>query len=159
MTVGDKALTGSAGVHYVAFQLSSRGYAVGLTAPAVKGVDLLATEADRGTSVSIQVKTATNAHVDVQRPNDRWKWRVGVQLAEGHSQKHFFIAFIDLRDGPPAAYDMPWDPDVFVVPSGHLQKYVWGYPEKKPRAYWFVIPVKDAHKYRNRWDRIDAALK
>ena len=33
MVVKDKALVGAAGVHYVAFQLSARGYPVGVTAP------------------------------------------------------------------------------------------------------------------------------
>jgi hypothetical protein len=155
---GSKALTGLAGVHYVAFQLSSRLHAVGLTGPGVKGVDLLATNAESGSSITIQVKTATNAHVNVQTPTDHWKWHVGKILAEGHRHRHFFVAFVDLRGGAPDAYDVPWTPDVFILPSVQLDRYLRGFPEKKPRDFWLVILPKDAHKYKNRWDYIEDAL-
>ncbi len=146
-------------MHYVAFQLSSRGYAVGLTAPGVKGVDLLAADAETGKSISIQVKTMMkDAHVDPGKPAERWKWRMGKQLAEGHRHRDFFLAFVDLRGGPPAAPDASWDPDVFIVPSASLEKFVWPYPETRPRDFWFVMPVKDSYKYRNRWDQIEKAL-
>ena len=154
----DKALVGASGVHYVAFQLSSRRHAVDLTAPGVKGVDLVVADAETGATVNIQVKTMTGAHMDIGKPAERWKWRVGKQLAEGHRHKNFFVAFVDLRGGPPDAPDVSWDPDVFIVRSAHLDKYVWGFPDEKPRDFWFVMPVKEAYKYSNRWDQIEEAL-
>ena len=152
----DKALVGATGVHYVAFQLSSRGYAVGLTAPGVKGVDLLATGAETGKSISIQVKTMTDAKRKTRGVH--WSWRIGKHLADGEGHKDFFLTFVDLRGGPPTEPDVPWNPDVFIVPSAGLDRFVWPYPEKKPRMFWFVMPVKDAYKYRNKWDHIEKAL-
>ncbi len=37
-----------------------------------------------------------NAHVDVRKPVERWKWRIGKELGEGHGHKDFFLAFVDL---------------------------------------------------------------
>ena len=159
MTVREKALTGSAGVHYVAFQLSSRGHAVGLTGPGVKAVDLLAANAETGKSISIQVKTMTDAHVDIGKPADHWKWRIGKQLAESPRDKQFFIAFVNLRGGPPVANDASWDPEVFIVPSPIPEKLIRRFgPKKAPTDFWVVILVKDAYKYRNRWDQMEKAL-
>lgn len=151
---GDKALTGSAGVHFVAFQLSSRGHAVGLTGPGVKAVDLMAANAETGKSISIQVKTMTVAKVNSRKYGSYWKWRVGQQLAEGKGHKDLFVTFVDLRGGPATEPDMPWDPDVFVVPSTRLHSLV----NEFPGQFWCVILEKDAWKYRNKWDQIEKAL-
>lgn len=159
MTVVEKALTGAAGVHYVAFQLSSRGLAVGLTAPGVKGVDLLAANSQTGKSISIQVKTMTTAHMDIGKPADRWKWRIGKHLGEGHGHKDFLLAFVDLRGGAPLAPDDSWHPDVFIAKSPLPAKHIRPYgPKRAPTDFWFVIPLKDAYKYRDRWDQIEKAL-
>ncbi|MBI2873318.1 MAG: hypothetical protein HYY00_09050 [Chloroflexi bacterium] len=111
----DKALVGAAGVHYVAFELASRGYAVGLTSPGVKDVDLLATNAETGKSIVVQVKTMTHAHVNSKRWGPYWKWRIG-KLAQGPPREGFFVVFVDLRRDPKA----PPAPDVFIVPHGDL---------------------------------------
>jgi len=156
----DKALTGSAGVLYVAFQLSSRGHAVGLTASGVKGVDLLAGNAETARSISIQVKTMRVAHVDIGKPHERWKWRISKQLAEGPAHRDFLVAFVDLHlpEGAPSS-DEHWHPDVFIVPSSQLHKFVQVFgPAKAPTDFWFVVPVRDAYKYRNRWDYIEKIL-
>ncbi len=118
----------------------------------------MAGNGETGKSISIQVKTMTDAHVDMGKPAERWKWHVGKQLAEGARHKALFVLFVNLRGGPPVADDSSWDPEVFILPSTRLDNYVWGYPEKSPRDFWFVIPVKDAYKYRNKWDLIENAL-
>src|SRR5579863_4581948 len=56
-----KALTGSAGVHFVAYRLSAMGYIVALTREGAPAIDLMAYSPKSGKSVSIQVKTASNA--------------------------------------------------------------------------------------------------
>ena len=154
------ALTGSAGVHYLAFELAIRGYAVGLTAPGVKGIDILAGDPETGSSVSIQVKTMTNAHVDIGKPRERWKWRVGKQLGQGQGHKDLLVAFVDMCGGVQAPAGNSCRPDVFIVPSPLPGRLLWPYPEdaSEPVDYWFVIPARQADKYRNRWDRIDTAL-
>jgi hypothetical protein len=156
----DKALVGSVGVHYVAFQLSSRGYAVALTAPGVKGVDLLTTDTETGKSLSIQVKTMSDARVNSRKWGTYWKWRIGKQIGEGGRHRGFYLTFVDLCAGPPDEPDGTWSPDVFIVPSIALEPLVSRFPTRGPPTdYWCVIGEEVADKYRNRWNRIDAALK
>ena len=159
----DKALVGAAGVHYVAFQLSSRGYAVGLTAPGVKGVDLLATNVETGKSINIQVKTMTDAYVSSRKWGPYWKWRIGKELADGPPHEAFFLAFVDLRGGSLSQLsEMSVTPDVFIVPSAGLEPLVERFPydpqKGPPKDFWCAIEEKHAANYKNCWGLIDAAL-
>src|SRR3972149_4236264 len=91
-----KELIGAAGEHYVAFQLSARGYAVGLTARGTKSADLLMTNLETGKSATIQVKTMTTAFVPAKKREPYWKWRVSVPKVP--TSKTFIYAFVDLKD-------------------------------------------------------------
>ncbi len=156
----DKSLVGAAGVHYVAFYLSQKEYAVGLTAPGVADVDLLATNPKTGKSVNIQVKTMTEAYVPRSRWGPYWKWRISKRLANGPPQKSLFLTFVNLSGAP----------DVFIVPHTDLGPFVEKYPEDPmkgpPRDFWCTIYKykKDAPykkpvtAYKDRWDLIAAAL-
>ncbi|MDA0988770.1 MAG: hypothetical protein O2783_06535 [Chloroflexi bacterium] len=163
----DKALVGNAGEHYVAFQLSGRGYAVGLTAQSTEGIDLLAANNKTHKAVTIQVKTMKTAEVTNRKWGVYWKWRIGRHLADpaAHSE-NLFLAFVDLRGGPSQTSPHP---DVFVVPSDHLGNLVEveQYPTSgPPRDFWCNIyekkrpnyKYKKASNYKNRWDLIEAAL-
>ncbi len=57
----DRALTGAAGEHYVAFRLTAMGYAVGLTTRGTRTVDMVVANPDTGKSVSIDTKTMKKA--------------------------------------------------------------------------------------------------
>ncbi len=153
----DKALVGVAGVHHVAFQLSARGYPVGLVAPGVRTVDLLASNPSTGRLVDIQVKTMTNAAQGTKKKGiSWWGWRIG-KLADAAPRENFLFAFVDLRGGFPLneAYEASWTPDVFIVPSIHL-KSVTDPPETKDR--WCVISRDNAPKYKNNWKLLEDAL-
>ncbi|MBI4198178.1 MAG: hypothetical protein HY533_03615 [Chloroflexi bacterium] len=157
----DKALVGATGVHYVAFHLSKRGYAVGLTAPGIKDVDLLVTNTDTGKSIAIQVKTMTQAHVNSRRWGSYWKWRIGKDVALAVPKSGLFWAFVDLKGGSsfvPEAIS----PDVFIVPSADLKPpLVESFPEPSkgpPTDFWCDIYEKDLLTYKERWDRIANAL-
>lgn len=149
----DKALTGAAGEHYVAFQLSARGYAVGLTAQGTRSADLLVTNLETGKSITIQVKTMLNAFVQSRKWGPYWKWRVGIHRA--HPQAMFYYLLVDLKDDPSKP------PDVFAVPSMDLKPpLLEEYPESTPtpKDAWCVIYDEDKGKYLNRWDVIECAL-
>ena len=156
----DKALVGAAGVHYVAFQLSSRGSAIGLTAPGVKNIDMLVSSPETGKATTIQVKTMTKAHVNSKNWEPYRKWRIGNPA----SATALFYVFVDLNDGS------PYQPQVFIVPltdlrakpAGLTYALVDAYPEdpKKgpPTDFWCNIYDTDSTKYENRWYLIEAAL-
>ena len=162
-----KALVGTAGVHFVAFVLSSRGYAVALTSTGVKAVDLMAASPGTGKSIAIQVKTMRDAHMDSKKWGPFSKWRIGKELALGHASagSNLLLTFVDLHGGPPAT------PDVFIVPLnalGPLNGSVSpakpvereGFPKGSPtpRDFWIDIYDKDAAKFQNRWDIVEGLL-
>ena len=142
----DKALTGAAGEHYIAFQLSARGYAVGLTAQGTRSADLLVTNLETGKSITVQVKTVLNAFVRSRKWGPYRKWRVGVSRAR--PQATFYYLFVDLKNDPSKS------PDVFVVPSLGLEPLL----EEYPNDAWCIICDKDKEAYLNRWDAIWDAL-
>lgn len=155
----DKALTGAAGEHYIAFQLSARGYAVGLTAQGTSGADLLVTNMATGKSMILQVKTMWDAFVRSKKWGLYWKWRVGVSRAR--PQPTLYYLFVDLKGDPSKS------PDVFVVQSQELERkppelvepLLEQYPGKNPRDAWCVIYDGDKERFLNRWDAIRGALE
>jgi len=102
MVPKDRALVGAAGVHYLAFELSARGYAVGLTAPGVKFVDLLATNTSTGRSVSLQVKTMTKAKVN-SKYGVYWKWWLKEEALARKANADLIFAFVDFKGRRPAS--------------------------------------------------------
>ncbi len=149
----DKALVGAAGVHYVAFKLSSIEIAIGLTAPGVEDVDLLATNTKTGKSVAIQVKTMTDAYHQT-RKDAGWHWRIG-KLAKAPPRAGLFLAFVDLCESSTKV------PQVFIVQSTSLAPLVYGYPQPPkgpPTDFWCWIDKGTESSYLNRWDLIDVAL-
>lgn len=155
----DKALTGAAGEHYIAFQLSARGYAVGLTARGTSGADLLVTNLETGKSITVQVKTMlSDAFVESRKHGPYWKWRVGVFRTRPLAT--FYYLFVDLKG------NLSKSPDVYVVQSLELEAkppelkepLLEQYPEENPRDAWCVIYDRDKDRFLNRWDAIRDAL-
>jgi hypothetical protein len=148
----DKALTGAAGEYYVAFRLTAMGYAVGLTPRGTASIDLIVANPNTGKSITIQTKTMGIAFGQSRNGASYWKWRAGKPRPP---HKTFFYAFVDLKD------DLSQAPDVFIIPSGELTPPLLDiYPKiGEPKDFWCVIEEEDAPKYRNRWNRIEDALK
>jgi len=153
----DRALTGAAGEHYIAFRLAAMGYAVGLTTRGTRAVDMVVANPDNGKSVTIDVKTMRKAF---QRSGTDcwWKWRMGIKAYEKAVHEDFFYALVDLKGDPTQT------PDVFVVPSKELHRLLEPHPEGVDPAsgkltdVWCVIYNKDAPTYRDKWDTIRGAL-
>ncbi len=148
----DKALTGAAGEYYVAFRLTAKGYAVGLTPRGTRAIDLVVANLDTGKSITIQTKTMGIASERNREGKSYWNWRVGKPRP---SRETFFYAFVDLKNDPSQA------PDVFIVPSGQLIPPLLDvYPKiGEPRDFWCVIEEEGAPKYQNQWNIIEDALK
>lgn len=150
----DHALVGAAGEHYVAFQLSARGYPVGFTPRGTRAADLLVTNLDTDKSITVQVKTMADAFVQSRKWGAHWNWRVGIK--RGTPRATFLYCFVDLGQRGPNGIT----PQVFVVPSERLQPLLEAYPRSPspPRDVWCVIEESVKADYLGRWDLIDSVL-
>jgi len=87
-----------------------------------------------------------------------WKWRMGIRAYEKPIHEDFFYALVDLKGDPTET------PDVFIVPSKELNRFLEPYPigvspaSGKLTDVWCVIYSKDASIYRDKWDTIREAL-
>ncbi len=145
-------LTGAAGVHFVAAELSRRGALVLVTVRNTKGIDALATDIDGRRHVTIQVKSSYG------RPSF---WPLGSVL-DPIPPEHAFYVFVrnspDVPAGTPALSAM----EGFVVPASVVYETA-DRPLPSGSAQWTAggWPQRSAvslEEYRNRWDLILAAL-
>jgi len=170
-----KAVTGSAGVHFVAYRLSAMGYIVALTREGAPAVDLMVYSPKSGKSVSIQVKTASNASPlpgKKEKKNGLLNWRLSKKALELKG-KGVFYAFVDLK-GCAADQPKPQEtPDVFIVPAewvanpehrnipnsetalGSLNVYP---KDKPPSDFWFDLYPKGRKKWCEKWELITNIL-
>ena len=116
----DNAVTGAAGVHYVAYVLNMMGYAVQLTAVGFPGVDLIATNPKTGSTVSIQVKTSRDAWQKRKNDSDsHWRWR-GFKKADTLQKQKYLYALVALQEEG----EMEQLTDIFIVPSSVVVKTI-----------------------------------
>lgn len=142
------ALTGAAGEHYVAYQLSLKGFSVGLSRGGSPYVDIMISNAT-GEGVAIQVKTSRGARRGFKKKpqNNRWEFDVGPK-AKTLGGERLFYAFVDLK----------WErsvPDVFIVPSLYVRKQFINTSYRR-NMYW--IGDGEKHEWLGRWDRITDLL-
>jgi len=78
----DKSIIGVAGVHYVAAELSRRGYIALVTTRNTKGIDVLASSPDARTSIGIQVKTCQTG---------RKKWVLSSSVKHDRAPTMFYV--------------------------------------------------------------------
>ena len=140
----ENQLQGVAGEYFVAAELSLRGVLAAITLRNSRGVDIVASSADGARSVSIQVKTSSDA-----KP----KWILNKKAETFSSRNHFyvFVALTGLGNRP----------DYYVVPSPVVAEYVtsthreWlagkkadGSPRKDSAIRNFSDPTR---AYREAW--------
>jgi len=148
-----KLLTGAAGEHYVSYQLSKRGFVVGLTRGGTQSVDLLVSNEKGDKRISIQVKTMDSAYQERKRKpeNSHWHFFVHKKGFE-HNEKGFLYAFVDMKG------KFNENPSVFIVPSKDVIEYLGPNPED-----WsipsFLISLNEKDKYLERWDIIEKLLR
>ena len=153
----DRALTGAAGEHYVAFRLTAMGYAVGLTTRGTRTVDMVVANPDTGKSISIDTKTMKKAF-GRSKSEYWWKWRMGIKAYDKPLHNDLFYVLVDLKDDPTKT------PDIFMVPSTELHGLLEPHPKGiSPKTgnltdVWCVIYDKNVSKYKEKWDLIENAL-
>lgn len=147
MKARDKSLVAASGLHYICYQLSLRGYAIGVTSPGVESVDLLAANPKNGNSVSVQVKTMKKAERLSKKDGTSWCWRIG-KLADMEFRDNFFFFLVELGESD--------RPEVFILPSADLASHVERYARND--NWCSLYEKKDAGEYRNAWRRIEEYL-
>lgn len=109
----DTKLTGSAGEHWVAAVLASRGWAVALTRDGVSRSDVLAVDSRPGGErlmIEVQVKTS--------RRTNHTSWLLGEKAQSPSLSEREWFALVELP--PLGAVGSPAAPRTFIVPRDHL---------------------------------------
>jgi hypothetical protein len=121
---GQRQFTAIAGEHFVAAELSKRGWVATLTAKNTPGFDVLAAQ-PTGYTVCIDVKTRSTAY--------RYAWRLGSGVHI--SGKRDFVVLVDLgeEDDPP---------DYWIIPARTAQTLTTNNQ----------IRDKDVGEFQDRWD-------
>ncbi len=119
-------LSGVSGEHFVAAELSRRGYIASLTSKNTKGIDLLASNEDASKTVGIQVKTNQGV---------RKSWLVS-EKSENYYSDNLFYVFVNLKDLE--------QPDFYIVPSTIVAKDV-----KKAHQDWLETPGQSGQKHND----------
>ena len=121
------SLVGVAGEHFVAAELSRRGYVASITLRNPNGIDILVSNANASKSAGIQVKAKQGKSRD-------WILR---DKAEQFFSATLFYVFVNLKDRDSR-------PDFFVVPSKVVAAHA-----KKYHALWLSTPGKKEQQHKD----------
>ena len=156
MATRNKALIGIAGSHFVAAELSQRGYIATMTSRNTEAVDILASSPDGSKSVTIQVKTTTGAPMK-EHPKRIIGWLLN-EKHEGVQSDNLFYVFVYLKP-------VNEKPEFYIVPSMVVASHIkarhkeWlGKPGRNGRKHnensmrVFDMDDGELSGYLNRWD-------
>lgn len=118
----DKSGTiGIAGEHFVAAELTRRGYVATLTSKNTKAIDILVSDKVGNRVVAVQVKACDNPK--------QIKWKLGEKVEENFTPNLYYV-FVNMNAGETPSY--------YVVPS----RYV-AYRVRKDYEEWLNTPGKN----------------
>jgi hypothetical protein len=150
----DNQFISAAGTYFVMSQLALNEIHASCTFGNAPSVDILASSADGGKSIAIQVKTALSAkrlrgRGEEKKPH-HLEWNLGYKAAKMNKENLFF-AFVDL--------DQDWDesPIVYIIPS----KNIYDYCEKwVDNVSWvrFHPEIDEVEQFKENWNLIKQAL-
>jgi hypothetical protein len=138
---------GPAGEHFVAAEIHRRGgYAVTFSGN-MKGIDLLASDAEHDRKISIQVKTRTRGswHANIARD--------GHIRQEDPLEEKFWI-FVDLEPEHPDYYIAPawWvENDIYEHHQAYLKQH-GGHRAVNDRSQHHAIRANRLTAWKDRWD-------
>ncbi|MCP4418943.1 MAG: aspartate ammonia-lyase [Chloroflexi bacterium] len=104
----ESTLVGVAGEYLVAGELTLRGFIASITLRNSRGIDIIASNANGSSSVSIQVKTNSNG---------KQHWILNKKAEAFHSENHYYI-FVALQD-------LGQRPQFYIVPSKVVAEYTY----------------------------------
>lgn len=140
---GRSQFVGLAGQYHTAYCLSVREIHAALTLGNVPDVDVLVAAVGGDKVLSLQVKTARNAHRGKRYGHELREWDVGG--ADGKYSPTWWYAFVDLQEAGQA-----WAPKVFLVPSLWVGTFVQPQWTRK----MFRLPQSLWAETEEQWPRI-----
>lgn len=156
MPVITNTLTGAAGEHLVAAQLSIRGYSVGLTRGGSRAVDMLASNANGSRSVAIQVKASCEAWMVRKKNKEKSHWTFMLSTADIQTRTSALIyVFVCLKGRSVES------PDYFIIPGDVVsQRLHTKYHLKDRKSSIRMLDLFEHEKanFHDRWDIIESAL-
>lgn len=147
MATAKAQFIGATGQFYVAYGLSARQIHATITIGNATGVDILCALPDGSASLSIQVKTASDAAKNMYGETG-FNWDVGAAAA-GKISPNLWYAFVDLKGSGEGSI-----PDVYFVPS----RWVGMFVEKTWSRKLFYLKTAVAEKVANNWDMVERFL-
>jgi len=146
----------AAGEHYVAYQLSSRGYIAALTREGAPTADILASNLYATKTLAIQVKTTTWAMRTRGRGEDKHPYELQFPLGFRSAKQradNLVFAFVDLHD-----YDGK-EPDVYLVPSAFVCEYCAPWiANAEGQLVRFHIDIEAMERFKNNWAMVEEKL-
>ena len=148
------ALTGAAGVYFVAARLNAMGLQCAPTFGNVPSVDILVSNLGGSALASLQVKTSRYAMREKGRGDARkpfeYQWAIGWNSARLETPNLFF-ALVDLKDFAEL-------PDVFILPSRVIAAYFEGGDPKTWTFARYHERIENVDEYKNNWNTIKIRL-
>ena len=149
------SLTGTAGEHFVVYQLSCLGLVATLPRAGTKGVDILVTNTQGSKSLTIQVKTTDYA----VRKRGKKKVPTELQFPLGRksaklNNANLFFAFFDLR----SLEKLNEQPDVYVVPSKVVHGWCKSWMDKV-KLVRLHRRIEEMEPYKNNWNPVVTCLQ
>jgi hypothetical protein len=144
-------LTGTAGEHFVVYQLSCLRFIAALPRAGAKGVDVLVTNEDGSKSLTLQVKTTGSAIRHLKSRTEELQFPLGDSWKL--NSRNLFFTFVDLR----VSSTLVKQPDVYIIPSKIVHGWCKSWAEKK-RLVRLHKPVDEMEPYKNNWQQLISRL-
>jgi len=148
MALAKSQFIGAAGQFYLSYALAARHINVSLMLGNAPSVDALASSSDGRRTMSIQVKTASNAKKK-KYGKVGYEWYVGSAVI-GKYAESFLYAFLDFKG------DVTSQPDVFFIPSRWVAEFVK--PDWSMFLYFLPATQEIEALTKNRWDLVQHYL-
>lgn len=149
MSKAKSQFIGATGQYFVAYELSIRNIIANITLGNAPGIDILASDASGLASISIQVKTSSNAWRKNRYGNKGCEWDVNQTAIDRHSA-NFWYAFVDLQKN-----NNEYNPRTFIVPSLWVAEFVR--PDFSRKIYF--LPESAFEQTLNKWEHITQTLE
>ena len=154
--MADSQLVATAGEHFVAYKVASLGFVPALVRQGIRGIDLLATNADGGKTVGLQIKSSASAIYEKEKRLGGESFYLRFPL--GHralaaANNLTIFCFVDLRRLSPRE-----GPDVYVMSAKQLKKEYDGVYLRKYSSVQHDRSLAEMEQYRNNWQPLIDAL-
>ena len=129
-------ISGVAGVHFVAGELSRQNYIALPTVRNTAGIDIVASNQKFSKTVNIQVKTRTGSDT---------VWTFSKKRPKKYGDMVYVLVTLGSSNRCPEYYIVPYD---------HISRKYEEWQTKKPKRNNFRIKKEDRERYKGKWERL-----